>query len=655
MGPQGIEGKQTKANIKYYDCTQQSHRHDIDISASCRIDKDRQKTKQHYTIVQPRRQKTLKGYSCELTRSTFDLQCGMFSHTKLASIPSIEHPVEVTMDECYNAAISKFYVDHTGGKRNVMMNSVNIFTVDELGTLQESSGTISCRGQTERVGNEIVEGMVKLSQYKLVLKKEKIIEENGSLMAQYSRVKLPGRCNIGDQHCITPTITFIYRDKSQQECEYEKIRDVTLVEQSDGYLIDHKNKLLFQRKAPGEFSRPCGGGTFHHTEYEDLMLTNTSSFHFDAVSVVDFRLLIDTKMDYVQYQQEQRIRSLQLEGELDRCRNRLALEKTSNKIFQLESGRFAVRRGDLLSTFDCKQKVAPILHSSYCWNAIPLESGDFVDPETRILTRHAVRKSCVEFPIVVKSEQGWVKVNPGVSPSHTPDNSINLLTHGTDSEHEDLSHGDLYSQEELDAWNEVLQFGNYQSTLLEEISTGVCNQRANCKQGTASTSQHWEPRYDLEKIIPDPPMTKYSNAISALINKYGTYLSAIILLKWIIELGITVTLLVLTYISFGFNVMFVLTKRLFCVKVHGFKKLQAKVRRFNLGPTFDQTDSSQEEVEMEELSIKKFAADKNNNQPIYTSVDTVRYVSPPFPARRCQSSSEDNMEGASGTNTTELD
>ena len=87
------------------------------------------------------------------------------------------------MDECYNAAISKFYVDHTGGKRNVMMNSVNIFTVDELGTLQESSGTISCRGQTERVGNEIVEGMVKLSQYKLVLKKEKIIEENGSLMA----------------------------------------------------------------------------------------------------------------------------------------------------------------------------------------------------------------------------------------------------------------------------------------------------------------------------------------------------------------------------------------------------------------------------------------------------------------------------------------
>ena len=54
----------------------------------------------HYVLIQEIEHKDVTGFRCEMKESTFEFECGMFSHLATVSQPKVMTPVELTENQC---------------------------------------------------------------------------------------------------------------------------------------------------------------------------------------------------------------------------------------------------------------------------------------------------------------------------------------------------------------------------------------------------------------------------------------------------------------------------------------------------------------------------------------------------------------------------
>ena len=85
--------------------------------------------KETLTLLQKRQFDKTSGYFCQITKSTFLLYCGAFSHTKLASPPIIEVYVPLTGRECESLIATMKFRSMEGSTHPVKLGTKSIFHV----------------------------------------------------------------------------------------------------------------------------------------------------------------------------------------------------------------------------------------------------------------------------------------------------------------------------------------------------------------------------------------------------------------------------------------------------------------------------------------------------------------------------------------------
>ena len=122
-----------------------------------------------YTIVQRRNYNPAQGYRCTKRVSRFTFVCtsnALANHQRMASIPQVEVPQDMTREECQNLVMNEEYEGPDGVKYQVPMNKTTVLRFHEAGREEITGGTITCYGEKLKVGNRLIDGVAILEQVK---------------------------------------------------------------------------------------------------------------------------------------------------------------------------------------------------------------------------------------------------------------------------------------------------------------------------------------------------------------------------------------------------------------------------------------------------------------------------------------------------------
>ena len=186
-------GQLTSYRIKYYDCSRPEKVIPYSLEHTCAHEQAPTSTPVRMTLLQKRRLVRNKGYSCSVTKSTFTLYCGAFSHTKIATPPKIEVSTNIPARECETLINTEKYKTLEGGTHYVPLGQETLFWITEHGLIHTGANSITCEGQQMRIGDNIVENLLEIAQYRVILQTEEYLMDGNNVEVLADHVKLP--CN----------------------------------------------------------------------------------------------------------------------------------------------------------------------------------------------------------------------------------------------------------------------------------------------------------------------------------------------------------------------------------------------------------------------------------------------------------------------------
>ena len=528
--------------MSYYDCAKPARMKEYDIKSYCMNVKPTAGETTNYHVLQKRKNIKMTGYSCSMVRSTFIIHCGMFGHQELLQMPDIELKQDVPLQQCQSMVTTGYWTTREGTQHKINIGEENIIHVSEKGVLHEDTNQIWCEGEDLKINGNIIDGVVKMVQYRTKVEEESYLISHKRIEVVSSHVKLPADCTIETGGCLGER-TYMWNPPVNQ-CPLVKINTGKFTTEGE-WLLEHRAKLLFKITDTSPSPIGCPTGNIFHTEYEDLYLTQEGQFPHIGESI-EIGLYVKQSSDYVMYETE-RLTNNVAENTHSRMCKQLYI-KSKDEVIEMSDGRFGRRSGDVLYTFDCIQKTGKVMGSKQCYDRIPLKNNIFVDPTTRIGTRHATIKECNKlFPEAIKTNEGWIAM-PNLSPIKDPSQFQGRMSN---TSHEDMSRGGLYTTEEIEEWEQFIAYGTFRESLLNSISTGVCVHKEICK----ADNQQGLPSYNINRLIEE--VTDEMNPLSKLkvgIEKYGAYLSALIILVWTGKVMLWIALLFNTVVREGKNV-----------------------------------------------------------------------------------------------------
>ena len=551
--------------LSYYDCTKPARMNEFDIRTYCTSEKPTLGETMSYHVLQKRKNIKMTGYSCSMVRSTFIIHCGMFSHQELLQMPDIEIKQDIPLQQCQSMVTTGYWTTREGTRHRIKIGEESITHVSEKGVLHEDSNKIWCEGEELKINGNIISGVVKMVQYRTKIEEESYLINQKRIEVISSHVKLPSTCTLEKGGCLGER-TYTWNPPATQ-CPLVKINTGKFNKEGN-WLLEHRAKLLFKITDTSPSPTGCPAGNIFHTEYEDLYLTQEGQFpHIDES--IEIGLYVKQSSDYVMYETERLTSNLAESTQSHLCKQ--LYQRSKDELIEMSGGRFGRRNGDVLYTFACVQKTGKVMGSNKCYDRIPLKNNIFIDPITRIGTKHATIKECNKvFPEAIKTNEGWIAM-PGLSPIKDPsqfEGSTNNLTH------EDMSRGGLYTNEEINEWEQFITYGTFRESLLNSISTGACVHRDICK----TDNQLGLPSYNIDRLMEEveDEMNPFSK-LKAWIEKYGAYLSALIILVWTGKCMLWIALLFNTIVREGKNVAVALVYRTCCGALYK----SGRIRRHN--------------------------------------------------------------------------
>ena len=528
--------------IKYMDCAKPQQMNEYDLKTYCVNENHVKGETTAYHVLQKRKNIKMKGYSCQIIRSTFIVHCGMFSHNEVLKMPDIEIKQAVTTRQCQEMVTTGYWTSREGTRHKVKIGEENIFHVSEKGVLHEDNNKIWCEGEALKINSNIIEGVLKMVQYRTIIEEEEYRVDKKQVEALNAHIRLPSSCTVKSGGCIAQK-TYLWEPPSNR-CPLVKINTGKFTDEQ-GWLIEHRAKLLFKITDTSQSPTGCPNGDIYHTEYEDLYLTKEPGFPHIGQSL-EIGLYVKQSSDYVLYETERMTNAVAKSTSKNLCQQ--IYTRSKEEVIPMQNGKFGRRSGDILYTFNCVQKTGKLQNSKKCYDRIPLQNQVYVDPITRIGTRHATSRECNSlFPEAVLTTEGWVAL-PELRPIKEPNQFVNSKGNVT---HEDMSRGGLYTNQELEEWEQFISYGTFKSSLLSSISTGACVHRDICKTG----GNMGLPSYNIDRLIEEAQENMNIFAkIDNMIRTNGAYLSLIVILVWISRAALWVALIFNTVIREGKNV-----------------------------------------------------------------------------------------------------
>ena len=567
--------------LKYSDCSSPTNIERLSIYTVCNPVDDSVKEAEEYTILQKMRNKVLKGHKCQVKRSKWTMFCGAFSHEKMIEIPQIEINQEISISQCEDMISTNTFISEYGTTHGVALNEETVFSVNERGVVHtESSGKVWCQGQQVRIGDTVIDDVLILSQYRIILEKEEFLTHSQpkglrQVEALNDHVKLPKKCTADRHGCRTSSWTYIW-NPAPIRCPLMKIQEGSFTKESD-HLVDHNLKLLF--KVTGETSGipGCPPGKVLYTDSPDIVLTKQSGFPW-IDRQLDLAIYSDQKDDYVMFVQEQAAGKLRNSLNRQLCNNKYAT--LHDEIVHLHGEVFSKRRGDILYTFKCPQKMGKVIPmKGTCLNKVPLETAVFVDPVTKIGSKHASKVDCANhFPLTVLSEDGWITVSlshlqPAVAPEE-------VKMEGGKLKHDSMKTGGIYRHEALEQFEEILEYGSFHQALMETFSSGICRKPGGpCTQAKQSISTYQAPIYDISKLEARIEEFSMFKAIDEFITKKGGYLALTVIIGWTIQILIAGGMVIMTAIQDGMAACIAALYAVACILPHTVEKVRRQAAR----------------------------------------------------------------------------
>ena len=550
--------------LKYYDCSQPKSIHRYNLKTYCTNHKSDSNVIKEYKILQQMKQRTMTGFSCKIYKSSFTMHCGMFSHEEILKVPDIEIQQPIDIQDCHSMVNGRHWTSREGTSHRIKLGE-NVIQLLDKGTIYNNDNKMACEGEKVKLGSQLVDGVVVMSQYRVLLLKQDYVVSNDRVEVVSSHTALPPTCQPVNGGCVADS-TYVWQ-APLSTCNLEVINQGRFVEEGD-WLIDHHQKLLFKISSLSAAPRGCPrSARIYLTEYDDLYLTPSREFQEASSTKVDITLFIRQAADYVLYQAEHRASAVLTTMTETICG--ATGPPTKEELFPMAPPIYGKRSGEVLYTFSCEQKEGPILPGKQCYNKVPMQDGTFVDLYLKVKTPHATKVICnVQFPTQIEALEGWLSL-PQLVPCKAPSSFRRL----SNSSHEDMSHGGLYTQSQLDDWGLLVHYGDFHEAALTSVTTGACiNENVCSKDNTLA-------RYDLNKLLHTPELewTAWAS-FKSWVTEYGAILSAAVLLIWAIKAILWVGLLLSATIKEGRPVAAALFYMLCCGPLYKMGRLRNKRR-----------------------------------------------------------------------------
>ena len=523
-------------SIKYYQC---NTARSIQVYSALRMCEDEPAVETPdlapYTLLQEKKTTILTGYKCQVIESKFTLYCGSFSHMKIATVPDIEIPINLTPNQCQGLRQSGRFISPEGRAHKIRIGVNNIIKDYDLGTIQVTTDKVACTGQPTRVGNVVVNDMLQVSQFKVLVEEERYYLRDKRVETMYDHVLLPRNCPSSAIGCAVAKWTYIW-DPPTDYCPLEKVRQTTM-QTSGEYLIDHKNKILIKPLAATPSPRGCPTGIIRRTEYHNLFITEANDLDWPPmqgdVEISDF---LNNRDDYLGFQLEHRLAEQDIQMNRKLCQN----DMRTPQMFRITGRQFVKRNGDTIERFECEEKIGQIKSSNICYEDVPLTDGGYVKAVSRMFTNTSAVIPCKpRFGIKIKTEeQIWIELSGVGTPRRMHQPAEYPHKKEVEVKHEDLASGGLYTPEEIQAWESHLSFGDVSEAITKTLTYGVCQHQGQCP--TSGTV----PAYDLASLVPGSHILEQLNIFQKfkhMVENCGIWLSLIVV---IIE-----TIKILIYLS----------------------------------------------------------------------------------------------------------
>ena len=286
--------------IKYRDCSKPTKIQRVSVHTACESVNEREDEVETYAVLQQMRNQIIRGHKCKVTRSQFMLFCGAFSHERFIQIPEVEVVQATSANDCENMINTNTFVSHYGTTHGIALGVETIIKVNELGvTHTESNGKVWCKGQEMKLGETVLNDVLIMSQYRITLEKEEFLvaTTNGQTLHQveatFDHVKLPKSCRVGSGGCVTNEWTYIW-DPAPMQCKLMKVQEGNFVKEN-GFLVDHKLKLLFKVTGENGGLPGCPPGKLMYTEQRGVVLSKNREYGW-----------IDRQLDMITWSDQKR-------------------------------------------------------------------------------------------------------------------------------------------------------------------------------------------------------------------------------------------------------------------------------------------------------------------------------------------------------------
>ena len=551
------------------DCMKPSRVNEYQLNSICpKVEVQQSMVEEEMMLLQVESEQVTKGYRCSVTSSTFWLYCGAFSHTKLAKVPSIGDTEDISPEKCEYMSRNQIYTAPDGTSRKLELNKVNRIEVIPIGSLT-ADANVGCKGESLHINGKIVYNILKMQTFKVIIQEQSYLVKESTIELRSNHAVLP--CTASSTKCTTATGTYIW--VPTQDCKLGKIRSIT-GQRRGSWFIDHHKSLIINITGN---ARQCEDYALKSTNYQGVYIAKPGKYPNLPPVDVKMEYEIRSKIDFENFINEQRVEAMKGDLYKQICNKVNLIQLRDAELIplgpELEYGMIS---GEVVYRIRCEKKTLKIVEKEVCFNKVPVMTSQgekWTDPVTKILGLHSTHRPCNKrFPLIIKAVENWISINPHISPVATPD--IYEIKLGK-FHHEEAGTGGIYTEQEMEAWNQLVVFPEFRRELQNEIATGVC-------QSSLDNCQVMENgrRYDLDKLSPSGLGTwNPFDWFKQKIKEYGMYLSGIVILGWFLQLIVYVVTVVHAYATMGWVGTIAVSRTLFCHATTTRKRIQAKAER----------------------------------------------------------------------------
>ncbi len=525
-------------------------------------------TKLHYTVLQRPTVQKVTGYSCQILVSRFHFKCGAWSHLKLGSVPTLNRPQEVTIQDCEHL-VRKLEYSIAGQAKSIKLelNQPAFVEFTATGSLDLKDDRIVCEGQPLRINGVLHQNEVLLEERRILVKEERFLVDQALIESQDEHVRLP--CKFQHLGCITGMRTYVWY-KNLQICDLQAVKTIQPSWTMGSYLVDHQQKFIVN--ITGKTRLPGCLMEVHQTEHDNILVIPTNK-HFVLPKVdpteVDVVLQDAMHLNYLAYSLERAISHNKHQSKHLECLRQQGYRE--DEPTPLEGGKFGLIKGDLFLVFECLSKTSEIREESTCYQDIPIKPSGYVKPLTRQQVAHSNPVPCSStFPLSIRAEEGWIQITPHLKLRPNP---LEMKPDQDELEMEDFSAGGLYSQKELDDWKHTLNFPAYEQAVLKSITYGTCVESGTCDTGP---SDEITP-YSLNTLIPsiEGKLDLY-HRFKEFLHMYGDFMAFLCLLIMTVKFLSDIVMVTITALQAGPGAAAAFLVQIYCYNQQTYRRIMRR-------------------------------------------------------------------------------